>query len=211
MDFSAGFIINLLGVFPESAFSLLRDDLNEGTSDMGVMGSTFLTGACLLPATGPYRCDLSGELYIPNTSAKASFVARVTVGSGAENPTPFLPVIFLVLFPSSLKPTRTDRSVSEAGGGLHFLPSKPIERARASATLYSIPSSVKRRERLNRSFSGRLPCVGGARMWAYLLCPGPVNDDGSDFEEEEACPGVDFCRDDAGLGEYLMKGSRRSA
>ena len=194
---------NLHGVFPESAFSLLVVALNWGSSAIGVIGSIFLTGACLLPATGPNRWDLSGELYIPNTSARASFVARVTVGSGAENPTPFLPVILRVpLLPSSLKPTRTDRLLSEAGGGPHFLPRRPIERARASATLYSTPSSVKRRDRLNRSFSGRFPCAGGARICAYLLCPGPVNDDDPGGEVEDGCGGFDFGRCAwPGLGE----------
>jgi len=41
-----------------------------------------------------------------------------------------------------------------------------MERARASWMQYSTPSSVKRRERLKRSFSGRFPGAGGANIKA---------------------------------------------
>lgn len=42
-----------------------------------------------------------------------------------------------------------------------------MERARTSAAEYSTPEGVKSSERLNRSFSGRLPGAGGASMGAY--------------------------------------------
>ena len=51
------------------------------------------------------------------------------------------------------------------GGGPHFFPKRPFERARASCMLYSTPSE-NRRERLNRNFSGRFPGAGGASMSA---------------------------------------------
>lgn len=63
-------------------FSLLLfsvGDMNRGWA-MGVMGSIFLSGACLLPGS-PINLVLSGELYIPKTSARASLVLIVTVGS----------------------------------------------------------------------------------------------------------------------------------
>jgi hypothetical protein len=108
-------------------------------------------------------------LYIPNTSARASFVLIVTVGSA----TPirfFLLLIFFVDFkPSSLKSTWAEEleyGISDAGGGPHFFPRSPIERARASCMLYSMPSE-KRRLILNLSFSGRFPGAGGAVMSAY--------------------------------------------
>ena len=54
---------------------------------------------------------------------------------------------------------------SDTGGGPHFFPKRPFERARASCMLYSTPSENKR-ERLNRNFSGRFPGAGGASMSA---------------------------------------------
>lgn len=42
-----------------------------------------------------------------------------------------------------------------------------MERALASCIQYSTPSSVKSKEKLTRSFSGRFPGSGGASMWAY--------------------------------------------
>ena len=53
---------------------------------------------------------------------------------------------------------------SEGGGGPHFLPKRPIERARASDAEYSTPSSVKSSERLNLNCSGRLPACGGVSI-----------------------------------------------
>ncbi len=154
---------NRPGVLDASAFSLLTDR-SRGCIDSGVTGSIFLTGACLLPGTGPKRIDFSGELNIPNTTASASLVASVTVGSA---PAANLRVVdvFADLLASPENPTR--RSRSGAGGGPHFLPRRPIERARASCILYSVPSSVKRSERLNRNFSFRFPGNGGASMSAY--------------------------------------------
>lgn len=61
-------------------FSFL-EDAKDVRDIIGVTGSTFRTGACLLPAGAPKRRVISGELYMPKTSANASFVARVTVGS----------------------------------------------------------------------------------------------------------------------------------
>lgn len=76
------------------------------------------------------------------------------------------------LRPSPLKSTAaTDEDVayrSDGGGGTHFLPSRPMDRARASCMLYSTPSSVNNRLILNRSFSGRFPGAGGASINAYL-------------------------------------------
>ena len=66
----------------------------------------------MLPATAPKRTERSGELYIPNTSASASFVARVTVGSNA------LRVVRVRPVPApgpSLKLTRADAA---SGGNL---------------------------------------------------------------------------------------------
>lgn len=57
------------------------------------------------------------------------------------------------------------REASDSGGGPHFFPKRPLERARASWMLYSTPS-VNRREKLNRNFSGRFPGAGGASMSA---------------------------------------------
>ena len=45
-----------------------------------MIGSIFFSGACLLPGS-PIDLVLSGELYIPKTSARASLVLIVTVGS----------------------------------------------------------------------------------------------------------------------------------
>ncbi len=150
---------NVPGVFVDaSAFSLLNE---RSRGAMGVTGSIFRTGACLLPAAGPKRIDFSGELYIPNTSASASFVAIVTVGSAPAANLRVI-VVFVPLLASSENPTR--RSRSGAGGGPHFLPSRPIERALASCMLYSTPSSVKSSDRLKRSFSFRFPGIGGASM-----------------------------------------------
>jgi hypothetical protein len=50
----------------------------------GRNGFHFFKGACLLPGTASFNV-LSGELYIPNTSASASFVLMVTVGSAPES------------------------------------------------------------------------------------------------------------------------------
>ena len=127
------------------------------------MGSIFLTGACLLPGS---ILVLSGELYIPNTSARASFVFIVTVGS-APIIILFLRVMFFVDCTLSLIfVEETAYIVLGAGGGPHFLPRSPIERARASCMLYSIPSE-NNKFRLNLSFSGRFPGAGGAIMSAY--------------------------------------------
>lgn len=60
-----------------------------------------------------------------------------------------------------------NRDDSEAGGGPHTFPSKPMDRARASWMLYSTPSSVNSRGSKNRSFSGRFPGAGGASISAY--------------------------------------------
>ena len=123
---------------------------------IGVMGLISRTGACLLPAAGPNRIDFSGELYIPKTSANASFVASVTVGSAVAN------LRVVVLFPllgSPENPTR--RFLSASGGGPHFLPRRPIERARASCMQYSWPSAVNSSDRLNLRFSFRFPGGGG--------------------------------------------------
>ena len=42
-----------------------------------------------------------------------------------------------------------------------------MERALASCIQYSTPSSVKSKEKLKRSFSGRFPGAGGASMCEY--------------------------------------------
>ena len=81
------------------------------------------------------------------------------------------PIFCVDLDPSSLnftltRPADESRS-SDAAGGPHFLPRRPIERARTSAAEYSTPEGVNSNERSNRSFSGRLPGAGGASMGAY--------------------------------------------
>lgn len=100
---------------------------------IGVMGSSFRTGAYLLPAGAPNRKVFSGELYMPKTSARASFVANVTVGSEY--------VTLFILDAARLTPrmlpsgeeTGESYSCGEGGGGgAHFLPSSPIDFARAS-------------------------------------------------------------------------------
>ena len=122
-----------------------------------------VTGACLLPAMAPQRMVFSGELYIPNTSANASFVANVTVGSTYG----LFETVAARLLPG--RPSvDVEGSGRGGGGGAHFLPSRPMDRARASCILYSMPSSVNNRFMLNRSFSGRFPGAGGASMRAYL-------------------------------------------
>jgi hypothetical protein len=135
------------------AFSLLcAPNVGAGIGGRGVDGSIFFTGACLLPgaAAAPNFIDFSGELYIPNTSASASFVLIVTVGSGPmerleRNER-------LVFVPASLKSTGTtkfdpglgsDSPAVPSGSGGHFLPRRPIARARTSNTLYSPPSFGK--------------------------------------------------------------------
>ena len=130
---------------------------------------TVCTGACLLPRVPNFEV-LSGELYIPNTSAKASFVANVTVGSeGGMRPLR----VRVPPAPSSLNLTRDCperfRSRSVGAGGGHFFPRSPIDRARASWMLYSTPS-LKSSPKSNRSFSGRLPGSGRASIGAYRLC-----------------------------------------
>lgn len=138
---------------------------------MGVIASIFFSGACLLP--GPFTV-LSGELYIPKTSARASFVLIVTVGSAPPMRLRLCPAIAIRrmdLCPSSLKFTGIEdedcRKVSEAGGGPHFFPRSPMERALASWILYSTPSSVNSSPRSKRNFSRRLPGAGGANISAY--------------------------------------------
>lgn len=135
---------------------------------------TLCSGACLLPIAPASFMVFSGELYIPNTSASASLVLMVIVGSA---PPPIIILLLLVAppppVPVSLKFTRTEEWEEEEamGGGAsegHFLPRRPMERARASCILYSWRSSVKRSERLNRHFSGRFPGTGGASITAYL-------------------------------------------
>ena len=130
------------GVFVLCEFSFSFENVALGGTT-GVTGSTFFNGACLLPGAANDTV-LSGELYIPNTSAKASFVLIVTVGSPAS--TLFLPRVFSrdVLGPSSLRSTKADEEDeeeagddvgegdSEGGGGPHFFPRRPIERALAS-------------------------------------------------------------------------------
>ena len=138
-----------------------------GSKVRGDTGSMARTGACLPPGIAEKRVDFSGELYMPKTSASAAFVLMVTVGSA---PTRVLRERLLRVFlvPSSLKLTcavdALSRVSSEAGGGPHFLPRRPIERARASGMLYSPFSSVNNKLRSNRSFSGRFPGTGGASM-----------------------------------------------
>lgn len=157
--------MHLPGVLAFSLFSTWTT--GEACLVAGVMGSILFTGACLLPGIIRFTV-LSGELYIPNTSASASFVLIVTVGS----PTIMVllrfpyPIFCVLRVPSSLKFTRTSSRDSEGGGGPHFLLSSPIDLARTSAALYSMPSSVKSSERLKRSFSGRLPGTGGANIGA---------------------------------------------
>lgn len=53
------------------------------------------------------------------------------------------------------------------GRGVHFLPSKPIVRALASAAQYSTPSAVQSKEASYFSISGRFPGAGGTSMVAY--------------------------------------------
>jgi len=159
--------------------------------DAGVLGSTLFKGACLLPGT-PISRVFSGELYIPKTSARASLVLIVTVGSAP----PIKLFRFMVrvdLCPSSLKSIGIEsgegRENSDGNGGPHFLPKRPSDRARASWILYSTLSSVNKSERLNRSFSGRFPGSGGASMYAYLDSGVEVTgfraEDGVVAEEEE--------------------------
>lgn len=176
-----------VGVFAgcRSAFSFSLENIGRGGTD-GVIGSTFLRGACLLPGIISLVV-FSGELYIPKTSSKASFVLIVTVGSAP-------PMILRRpkylrrdgLCPSSLKsisPTEDVDDVdagekclvSEAGGGPHFFPRRPIERALASCILYSPLSSVNNKDMLNRSFSGRLPGGGGANINAYRVAAVELN------------------------------------
>lgn len=149
------------------AFSSSTWTTDGGCLVAAVMGSILFTGACLLPGIIRFTV-LSGELYIPNTSASASFVLIVTVGSPKVTILLRFPYpIFCVLrVPSSLKFTRTVSRASEGGGEPHFLLRSPMERARTSAALYSTPSPVKSSERLKRSFSGRLPGTGGASIGA---------------------------------------------
>ena len=144
-----------------------------------LIGSIFRMGACLLPGIVRFTV-LSGELYIPNTSASAgSFVLMVIVGSPVAAvvtlfrlaPEAVSPIFCVDLDPSSLnftltKPADESRS-SDAAGGPHFLPRRPIERARTSAVEYSTPEGMNSNEKLNRDFSGRLPGVGGASMGVY--------------------------------------------
>ena len=126
---------------------------------------TVCTGACLLPTVSSLEV-LSGELYIPKTSARASFVANVTVGSeGCMRPLR----VRVPPAPSSLNLTRDCperfRSRSVGAGGGHFFPRSPIDRARASWMLYSAPS-LKSSPKSRRSFSGRLPGSGRASIGA---------------------------------------------
>jgi len=77
---------------------------------------------------------------------------------------------------------------SEGFGGPHFLPRRPIERARTSAVLYSTPSLVNKRDRSKRSFSGRRPGTGGAsigayREWPYFTAEDGVTVDALDVED----------------------------
>ena len=143
-------------------------DLWERT---GVIGSIFLRGAYLLPATASFE-GFSGELYMPNTSASASFVLMVTVGSGPpitvlRRPPRATSRVDLCPSSSGTEDDDAPRVNSDAGGGPHFLPSRPMERALASCIQYSIPSSVKSKDKLKRGFSGRFSGAGGASMWAY--------------------------------------------
>lgn len=126
--------MNLLEGVLALAFSFSRANVRRGGT-IGVTGSIFFTGACLLPGK---TLVLSGELYIPNTSASASLVLIVTVGSVPAMRL-LLRLIFLVDFnPSSLKSTCAEEyGNSDTGGGPHFFPRRPIERARASWMLYS--------------------------------------------------------------------------
>ena len=132
------------GAFTAGVFSSRSCSLgNCLTTAAGVAGSTFLTGACLLPGLS-ILIVLSGELYIPNTSASASFVLIVTVGS------PLMPMLFrgaamAVVWLSPLRWTFIDEAEDDAvvdTGVPHFLPRSPIDRARDSGMLYSTPSSV---------------------------------------------------------------------
>lgn len=141
----------------------------------------------------------SGELYIPKTSARASFVLMVTVGS------PFI-MLFLRapkssvrvgLWPSSLYDTRLDEEEELVaarrlliGSGVHFFPSKPIDLARASAEQYSIPSGVKRREALYFRVSGRFPGAGGANITAYRAAAVAGGLEGADVDGAAASEGV---------------------
>jgi hypothetical protein len=162
-----------VGVLAFCAFSFSLANASRGCTT-GVTGSIFFNGACLLPGTMSFVV-LSGELYIPNTSANASLVLMVTVGSAP--PIMLLRALYRDDFwPSSLKSTTASdddeddeefEKRSDGGGGAHFFPSKPIDLARASCMLYSIPSSVHNKPMLNRSFSGRFPGAGGASISAY--------------------------------------------
>lgn len=141
-----GEFLHLPGVLAFSLFSTCTT--GDACLVAGVMSSILFTGACLLPGIIRFTV-LSGELYIPNTSASASFVLIVTVGSPTATMLLRFPYpIFCVLrVPSSLKFTRIVSRVSKGGGGPHFLLRSPMERARTSAPLYSTPSSVKSNER----------------------------------------------------------------
>jgi len=94
--------VPLPGVFPTAFSSFSFENATRGGT-IGVTGSTFFNGACLLPGAANFVV-LSGELYIPKTSASASFVLIVTVGS------PYtlllrIPIVRVVRAPSSLKST----------------------------------------------------------------------------------------------------------
>ena len=83
----------------------------------GLTASTFLSGTCLLPGTPANLIIFSSELYIQNTSTRASFVLIVRVGSTLP-PTIKLflrpcPKLYADLCLSSLKSTGTDEDEAE--------------------------------------------------------------------------------------------------
>jgi hypothetical protein len=117
---------NILGVLA-LAFSFSSANVRRGSM---AGGSTFFTGAFLLPGK---ILVLSGELYMPNTSARASLVLIVTVGSAPPIRLFFRAQGFAIFDASSSKSScAAERGISDGEGGPHFLPRRPIERARAS-------------------------------------------------------------------------------
>jgi hypothetical protein len=138
---------------------------------------------------------------MPKTSAKASFVLMVTVGS------PFIMLLRVGRiervdpWPSSFNRTdRTDVEEEEdrreldagtadlgnvTGSGGHFFPSNPIDLARASWMLCSPVSAVNSSGSLKRNSSGFFPGPVGANITLYRDCAvevkvveGPMVDEG---------------------------------
>ena len=89
-----GQLISPVGGFALPPLSFSPENVTLGGTT-GVTGSIFFRGAYLLPGTASFVV-FSGELYIPNTSANASFVLIVTVGSGPP------PIKLLLPLPRSL-------------------------------------------------------------------------------------------------------------